>query len=277
MIAPSLSDFLMFWTVVFSHSSIPILLAGLLLLTAGEKSLFSQTVSKTADGFDLPVAPPNAEGYYKSRGFRAGGHLGEDWLVTNGSSTRSLGKPVYSIGNGIVVLARDIHAAWGNVIIIRHAWIENRQLKFADSLYAHLDRIFVREGQQARRGQQIGVIGNNHGMYPPHLHFEIHKDLGIGVNHAQGNRDLRSYWLPTEFVMARRHLAGGGRNVPTPVAKFLLPTTEHPWNLGHFWHSPKKKSTHSKSSKTSASHHSTITAQKHTSSNTWKVNRYSDP
>jgi len=64
-------------------------------------------------------------------------------------------------------------------------WIENRSLNFADSLYAHLDRITVREGQQVTRGQQVGTIGNNHGMYPPHLHFEIHKDLSIGVNHAQ--------------------------------------------------------------------------------------------
>jgi len=274
VIAPSLSDFLMFWIVFFFRSSIPILLAGLLLLTGGEKSLFSQTVSKTADGFDLPVAPPNAEGYYKSRGFRAGGHLGEDWLVSNGSSARSLGKPVCSIGNGIVVLARDIHAAWGNVIIIRHAWIENRQLKFADSLYAHLDRIFVREGQQVRRGQQIGVIGSNHGMYPPHLHFEIHKDLGIGVNHAQGNRDLRSYWLPTEFVMARRHLAGGGRNVPTPSANFLLPTVDHPWFFHRSTHkgSPKSKSRNSKSKSSYSSG-----ASSHTFSGTYKVNRYSNP
>ncbi|KAB2640799.1 MAG: M23 family metallopeptidase [Verrucomicrobia bacterium] len=247
-----------------------------LFLTVVPCACLAQTISKTADGFDLPVAPPAGTGFYKSRGFRSGGHLGEDW-VTDGGSAKGFRQPVHTIGNGIVVLARDIHVAWGNVVMIRHSWIENRQIHFADSLYAHLDRINVREGQQVGKGQQIGAIGTNHGMYPPHLHFEIHKDLGIGVNHAAGTRDLRSYWLPTEFVMARRHLAGGGRNVPTPVANFLLPTTEHPWNLGHFWHSPKKKSTHPKSSKSSLSHHSTSTAQKHTSSNTWKINHYSDP
>lgn len=223
----------------------------------------AQGISKTADGFDLPVAPPDASGFYKSRGFRAGGHLGEDW-VTDGGSSKGLRRPVCAIGNGIIVLARDVHVAWGNVVIIRHAWIENHQIHFADSLYAHLDRIFVREGQQAKRGMQIGTIGTNHGMYPPHLHFEIHKDLSIGVNHATGTRDLRSYWLPTEFVMARRHLGGGGRNVPTPAANFLLPSPSHPWFFHHF-HSHRKGKTAS------------ATSTKHTNQSSFKVNRYTDP
>ena len=254
---------------------LPLLVLLTLSLTLAPCSCIAQAISKTADGFDLPVAPPMGAGFYKSRGFRSGGHLGEDW-VTDGGSAKGFRQPVHAIANGVVVLARDIHVAWGNVVIIRHAWIENRQIHFADSLYAHLDKINVREGQQVGKGQQLGTIGTNHGMYPPHLHFEIHKDLGIGVNHAAGTRDLRSYWLPTDFVLARRHLAGGGRNVPTPAANFLLPTTEHPWYLGRFWHSPKK-STHPKSSKSSASHRSSSTSQKHSSSNKWKVNRYTDP
>jgi len=250
-----------------------LLAAFLIPLTGLLCPALAQSISKTAEGFDLPVAPPNGEGYYKSRGFRAGGHLGEDWLVTDGSSARSLGKPVHAIGNGLVVLARDIHVAWGNVVVIRHSWIENRQLRFADSLYAHLDRIQVREGQQVSRGQLIGTIGNNHGMYPAHLHFEIHKDLTIGVNHAGGTRDLRSYWLPTEFIMARRHLAGGGRNVPTPAANFLLPSPDHPWTFHRKGRSSKERG------KTKGSSHSRAgSPSSHSrSSGTYKVNRYSDP
>ena len=246
----------------------------LLILTTGSVwTARAQSISKTADGFDLPVAPPNGEGYYKSRGFRSGGHMGEDWLVTDGSSARSLGKPVYSIGNGLVVLARDIHAAWGNVVIIRHAWIENRQLKFADSLYAHLDRIQVREGQQINKGKQIGTIGNNHGIYPAHLHFEIHKDLSIGVNHSQGTKDLRSYWLPTEFIMTRRHLSGGGRNVPTPGANFVLPTPDQPWFFFR-----KSKHEKKKAAKQGASDSLPRSSPSHSKpSGTFKVNRYTDP
>ena len=197
--------------------------------------------------------------------------MGEDW-VTDGGSDKGRGRPVYAIGNGIVVLSRDVHVAWGNVVVIRHAWIENRQLKFADSLYAHLDRISLREGQQVRKGQQVGTIGTNHGMYPAHLHFEIHKDLTIGVNHAAGTRDLRSYWLPTEFINARRHLAGGGRNVPTPSADFLLPTASNPWLIHRSTKNGKKNAYRSKSKRSSVSSPSHPRP-----SGSYKVNRYTDP
>ncbi len=238
-------------------------LGGFLPLVTSQNAV-AQTISKSADGFDLPVSPPNGAGFYKSRGFKPGTHLGEDW-VTDGGSAKGFRLPVHAIGNGIVVLARDIHVAWGNVVIVRHAWIEEKQLHFADSLYAHLDRMNVREGQQVGKGQQIGAIGTNHGMYPPHLHFEIHKDLGIGVNHSAGHRDLSGYWIPTEFVMARRHLAGGGRKVPTPTANFLLPTTDHPWKLGRFlWHRPKSPSSKSAaSSKSSELHRSGTSSPSH--------------
>ncbi len=216
----------------------------------------------TADGFDFPVAPPDGSGFCKSRGFRPHGHLGEDWVIAGGKG-QAFGHPVHSIGNGLVVLARDIRADWGNVVVIRHAWIENRKIHFTDSLYGHLDRIMVREGQQVTRGQQIGTIGNNHGMYPPHLHFEMHKDLSIGVNHAGGTRDLISYWVPTDFIMEHRTLHGGGHNVPTPAAHFLLPTAENPWSFHRlFFHPQKKKipskSAHSRHSETSSgsTHHS---------------------
>jgi len=246
-----------------------LLLAVFLVLAASNDSI-AQIITKSSDGFDLPVAPPLAEGFYKSRGFRSGGHLGEDW-VTDGGSAKGFGKPVYTIGNGVVVLARDIHVAWGNVVIVRHAWIEQKQLKFADSLYAHLDRITVREGQQLKRGQQVGSIGTNHGMYPPHLHFEIHKDLTIGVNHAAGTRDLKSYWLPTEFIVAHRHLGGGGRNVPTPAAKFLLPTAEHPWSFHPPWMKKKGKTS------TAQSKHSYHSSSHPRSFGSYKINRYTDP
>ena len=253
------------------HPLLPCAIAMLLLAAMGG-SASAQLVSRTAEGFDFPVAPPHGQGYYKSRGFRAGSHLGEDWLVTDGSSARSLGRPVHSIGNGVVVLARDIHAAWGNVVVIRHAWIERRQLRFVDSLYAHLDRIGAREGQQIRRGQQIGTIGNNHGMYPAHLHFEIHKDLTIGVNHSGGPRDLTSYWIPTEFIMTRRHLDGGGRNVPTPSANFILPTPSHPWTTRRPFVRGKVKQKGSHHSPTPPSSKSKSKAP---SPGTYKVNRYS--
>lgn len=190
-----------------------------------------------AEGFDFPVAPPNADDYYKSRGFRAGGHLGEDWLNTGGSSC-SLGKPVYSIGPGIVILARDVHVAWGNVIIIRHAYFENGKTEFIDSLYAHLDHIDVKEGDVVTKGQHIGAIGNNHGMYPAHLHFEIHKNLNIGVNHTGFAKTLLNYWVPTDFIVKRRICSKGPSKALLPSTHFDIPA---PWSHAVKSHRSKKK------------------------------------
>lgn len=184
---------------------------------------FQRTSIKLADGFDFPVAPPDAEMFYKSRGFRTGGHLGEDW-VADGGSSHSLGQPVYSIARGIVILARDVHVAWGNVIVIRHAYLEKNQMFFIDSLYAHLDRIDIKEGSTVERGQKIGTIGNNHGMYPSHLHFEIHKNLNIGVNHTGFLKTLLNYWIPTEFIVKRRSLASGGKKTVMPITHFDIPS-----------------------------------------------------
>jgi len=172
--------------------------------------------TRIADGFDQPVGPPDAEGYYMSRGFRPNGHLGEDWNGIGGGNT-DIGKPIYSTAHGLVVLARDVRLGWGNVVIIRHVYLEGGQLKMVDSLYGHLDRIMVREGQQITRGQQIGTMGSNRGMYLAHLHFEIRKNIAIGMNRSQFKRDYSNYYSPTDFIRTRRKLPGGGRSAPVPI------------------------------------------------------------
>ncbi len=161
--------------------------------------------TKLSDGFDFPVGAPNADGYYKSRGFNLHGHLGEDWVSEQGSGV-IFGHPVCAIGTGVVTLARDFLRAWGNVVVIRHAYLEDGQTKFIDSLYAHLNKIYVREGQAVARGEEIGTVGTAHGLYPPHLHFEIHYDLTIGVVHAASTRLPGKYADPTGFLNVHRIL-----------------------------------------------------------------------
>jgi murein DD-endopeptidase MepM/ murein hydrolase activator NlpD len=180
-------------------------------------------LTRLADGFDFPVGKPNADGYRISRGFTPHGHLGEDWVGQGGSGT-DFRDPVYSIGNGVVTLARDFRRSWGNVIVVRHAFIEEGQVKYADSLYGHLDRILVREGQQIARGQQIGTIGNAHGLYAPHLHFEIHKNLAIGVVHTMFSGDLTNYYIPSDFISSHRSLQSGNRLTTVAMNNFVMPS-----------------------------------------------------
>src|ERR1700675_642001 len=150
-------------------------------LIAGARAQSETAFTKLANGFDFPVGKPEAQGYYKARGFRSGGHLGEDWDGIGGGDT-DLGDPIYSIGDGVVVFARDCHMGWGNVVIVRHAYREGSAIKNIDSLYGHLDSILVERGQRVVRGQKIATMGTAHGLYDAHLHLEIRKNITIGMS-----------------------------------------------------------------------------------------------
>jgi murein DD-endopeptidase MepM/ murein hydrolase activator NlpD len=179
--------------------------------------------TRIADGFDFPVGKPEAEGYYKARGFRQGGHVGEDWDGVRGGDT-DLGDPIYSIGDGIVVFARDVHLGWGNVIIVRHAYRDGGLVKYVDALYGHLNSMKVGRGQRVARGQQIATMGTAHGQYDAHLHFEIRKNLEIGMSRSKFQKDFSNYYDPTQFINSHRHLSGGGANY-----KVAMNTFTHDW------------------------------------------------
>ena len=162
--------------------------------------------TKLSDGFDFPVGKPDAQGYYKARGFRSHGHLGEDWDGIGGGDT-DLGDPIYSIGDGIVVFSRDCHMGWGNVIIVRHTFRENGMVKNVDALYGHLNSMLVHRGQTVARGQKIATMGTAHGLYDAHLHLEIRKNIEIGMSRAAFARDFNNYYDPSTFIASHRHLS----------------------------------------------------------------------
>jgi len=179
--------------------------------------------TRIADGFDFPVGKPEAEGYYKARGFRPGGHVGEDWDGVRGGDT-DFGDPIYSVGDGIVVFAHDVHLGWGNVVIVRHAYREGGNVKYIDALYGHLNKMLVGRGQRVSRGQQIATMGTAHGQYDAHLHFEIRKNLEIGMSRSKFQKDFNNYYDPTQFINSHRHLSGGGANY-----KVAMNTFTHDW------------------------------------------------
>lgn len=201
----------------------------LFVLLAGLISAPSPDTARTrlADGFDQPVGKPDAEGYYRARGFRANYHMGDDWNGIEGGN-KDLGRPVYSTAHGIVVLARDMRMGWGNLVIIRHAFLEDQKIKTVDSVYAHLNDIRVRENQQVVRGQQIGTIGTNRGMYRAHLHFEIRKNLYIGWNQRGFAKDYSNYFSPVAFIEPRRKLPGAGRSALVAINTFTSGGREMP-------------------------------------------------
>ena len=189
------------------------------LLTA-----FSQTTKVSlADGFDFPVGKPNADGYYKARGMRLRSpqHFGEDWNGREGGDT-DLGKPVYAAANGIVTFAYNVRTGWGNVVLTRHAYKDpaTGEVKYCDTLNGHLDAILVKVGQQVKRGQQIGTIGSNFGMYPAHLHFEIRHNIRIGMQRNSVASDLTNWADPTIFINKHRKLDVQWGSVSVPIGTY---------------------------------------------------------
>lgn len=67
------------------------------------------------------------------------------------------------------VSAADNNGSEGNYIILQHA-------DGYSSLYSHLDKITVSEGDLVKRGETIGELGNTGVSIGPHVHFEIRKD-----------------------------------------------------------------------------------------------------
>jgi murein DD-endopeptidase MepM/ murein hydrolase activator NlpD len=82
--------------------------------------------------------------------------------------TASIGTPVHSTGDGMVVKVERERGGYGNSILISHGFSY-------ETLYAHLSKINVQRGQLIKRGQVIGLVGNTGKSTAPHLHYEVHK------------------------------------------------------------------------------------------------------
>ncbi|MBG7606896.1 MAG: M23 family metallopeptidase [Verrucomicrobia bacterium] len=176
-----------------------------------------------ADGFDFPVGKPNSAGYYKARGLRLRSptHFGEDWNGRAGGNT-DLRDPVYSCADGIVTFAHNVRKGWGNVVLVRHAYRDpsSGKIKYVDSLYGHLDKMMVKVGQNLKRGQQLGTIGSNFGMYAAHLHFEIRHNINTGMHRSSVPSDLANWADPTKFIKKYRRLNREWRPVAIPTGTY---------------------------------------------------------
>lgn len=109
--------------------------------------------------FRWPVAGGVVTGEFGKRG--DGFHDGIDIAAPAGA-------PVRAAADGEVAYSATL-AAYGNVIILRHAQ------GFA-TVYAHNERNHVREGERVRRGQVIATVGQSGRTSAAHLHFEVRKD-----------------------------------------------------------------------------------------------------
>jgi murein DD-endopeptidase MepM/ murein hydrolase activator NlpD len=64
---------------------------------------------------------------------------------------------------------------YGNMVEVRHS-------DGSMTRYAHMNAIYVQEGQQVGQADQIGEMGSTGYSTGPHLHFEVHPNGGDAVN-----------------------------------------------------------------------------------------------
>ena len=98
------------------------------------------------------------------------------------------GTPIYASGDGRVKRADNTASGYGKHIRIDHGF-------GYVSLYAHLDKYNVRRGQNVKRGELIGYVGNSGRSVAPHHHYEIFKDgKKINpINYYYGNLSPEEY------------------------------------------------------------------------------------
>ncbi len=82
------------------------------------------------------------------------------------STSRS--EPVLATADG-VVLRSGWAGEYGKAIEIAHG---DRY----ETLYGHLEKTLVAEGQTVRRGDRVGLVGSTGRSTAPHLHYEVHVD-----------------------------------------------------------------------------------------------------
>ena len=84
------------------------------------------------------------------------------------------GASILAADGGTVIISGYDDGGYGNYIVIDHG-------NGFTTLYGHMSKREVSEGQSVYQGQEIGLVGSTGNSTGPHLHFEISQD-GTRVN-----------------------------------------------------------------------------------------------
>lgn len=115
--------------------------------------VIDQGIIETKQSIRLPV-----DSFIVSQGYNFF-HPGIDLATVKGA-------PVYPIMDGVVVLVNYGRFGYGNHVLIDHG--NGRQ-----SLYAHLSKIEVKEGEKVTFDSILGLIGSTGRSTGSHLHLQI--------------------------------------------------------------------------------------------------------
>ncbi|GAA0910471.1 M23 family metallopeptidase [Pseudonocardia zijingensis] len=85
-----------------------------------------------------------------------------------------IGTPIYALTDAVVEESGPA-TGYGLWVVLRHT-------DGTQSVYGHVNRTFVREGQKVKAGEEIAEIGNRGYSTGPHLHLEVWSSEGTKIN-----------------------------------------------------------------------------------------------
>ena len=112
----------------------------------------NKNLNRIASGFGYRIDP-----VYKDRR----PHQGLDLTAPQGT-------PIYATADGTVKEVGFTTSGFGNRVLINHGY-------GYETLYGHMYRFKARVGQQVKRGEVIGYVGNTGKSTGPHCHYEVHR------------------------------------------------------------------------------------------------------
>ena len=124
----------------------------LLASTPAIQPVNNKDLNRLASGYGYRIDP-----VYKTVKF----HAGLDFSAPQGT-------PIYATADGRVTTAGNKSNGYGNHVIINHGY-------GYETLYGHMVRVKVRNGQMVKRGEVIGWVGSTGKSTGPHLHYEVQK------------------------------------------------------------------------------------------------------
>jgi murein DD-endopeptidase MepM/ murein hydrolase activator NlpD len=131
--------------------------------------VFEMAKNKTDMLASIPAIVPIARGTERlvsGYGYRIHPIYNVRRMHTGVDFTAPTGTPIYATGNGVVVDADKNNHGYGRMVLIDHGY-------GYQTLYAHLSQIQVKPGQEIKRGEVIGLVGNSGISKAPHLHYEV--------------------------------------------------------------------------------------------------------
>ena len=176
----------------------------------------------SGESLEYEVKGGNLPSSYPGRGTESHGYPGRDYQI-------EVGKAITVFKPGTVVYARLNPSGYGNLVIVRHK--DGKQ-----TVYAHLSRINVKEGDEIKDGERkvIGLTGGEAGApgagnsTGPHLHFEVRNSQG---NKITGYNDGDAYF---RFGT----VTGVKKRTPLEMSKLKVETTGRELQGEISWYGP---------------------------------------